>query len=359
MIYQKLSEILQQGVDNAVFSGASASYYFHNSGSLPISGNVFAGRIVKNGAFVDEHTLFDIASLTKLFTALATLRLVDNGVITLDTQVGDVVKLPACCTWNEFTFEKILSHETGLKAWVPFFEEIEPDIRGSKKAYEIILKKVFLEDVNLLSETEAVYSDLGFIGLGEILSRILDLPLDEIIKNFVTEPLRLNNTKYFPVGSLPSGDTSVSFASTEDCPWRNRVLTGEVHDDNCWTMGGVCGHAGLFSTAADICKFGTAWLDAINGKGIISRKLAQKAFSRRKSDRGLGFDLKSETGSSAGNSAGSNTVGHLGFTGTSLWIDPDKNAVISLLTNRVYPTRENSKIKEFRPRFHEAFFREL
>jgi CubicO group peptidase (beta-lactamase class C family) len=170
----------------------------------------------------------------------------------------------------------------------------------------------------------------------------------------VIRAVGLDETAFFPAGT--GADPAPAFARTEQCPWRGRILDGEVHDDNAWAMGGVAGHAGLFSTARDICTFGAAWLASLDGSGWISRDAAERALTRRPGGRGLGFDAKSPTDSAAGTLCGPRTMGHLGFTGTSIWLDPDRRAVIVLLSNRVHPTRHNEAIRTFRPHFHDVFF---
>ena len=142
------------------------------------------------------------------------------------------------------------------------------------------------------------------------------------------------------------------FAATERCPWRGRVLSGEVHDDNTFAMGGVSGHAGLFGDAESVMQVAAAWLDSYQGRAsIFARELTERFWQRSKvpgSTRTLGFDTPS-----AGSRLGSRSVGHTGFTGTSLWIDPDRELVVVLLTNRVHPSRENEGIKKFRMRVHD------
>ncbi len=295
----------------------------------------------ENGTDIRSTTWFDVASLTKLFTATLALALVDAGSLTLDTRI-----------WNEFTLESLLAHESGLPAWRPLFESVSMTERNSPAAYEQIVHEVLNTSPSLPAPAQAVYSDLGYIGLGHHLQCITGKSLSTLVKEHITEPMQMVRTCFAP--ELPADKTNV--ACTEDCPWRKRVLQGEVHDDNTWTMGGMAGHAGIFSTAEDMTRFGIAWLLALTNGGILKTTTAQRAVLRRPGGRGLGFDLKSPGGSSLGEAASDNTFGHLGFTGTSLWIDPQKQAVICLLTNRVHPTRDNLRIRKFRPFFHNLFF---
>jgi CubicO group peptidase (beta-lactamase class C family) len=163
----------------------------------------------------------------------------------------------------------------------------------------------------------------------------------------------LTATGFLPLG-CGARALSAGIAATEQCPWRGKLLVGEVHDENAWIMGGVSGHAGLFSTAEELVRFGAAWLAALRSGHWLTRELATRAIERRPSGRGLGGDLKGAKDSSAGTRLGLRTFGHLGFTGCSLWVDPDLELAVCLLTNRVHPTRENEKIREFRPAFHDV-----
>ena len=329
---------MQQGVETHVFSGAQASFSVNQCAPITVT----AGQTAfENGTDIRSTTRFDVASLTKLFTTTLALALVDAGTLTLDTRI-----------WNGFTLESLLAHESGLPAWRPLFESVSMKVRNSPSAYEQIIHEVLNISPILPAPVQAVYSDLGFIGLGHHLQRITGKSLSMLVKDHITEPLRMARTCFAPM--LPADKTNV--ACTEQCPWRNRVLQGEVHDDNTWTMGGIAGHAGIFSTAEDMTHFGIAWLLALTSDGIVKTTTAQRAVQRRSGGRGLGFDLKSPGASSLGEAASDNTFGHLGFTGTSLWIDPQKQAVICLLTNRVHPTRDNLRIREFRPFFHNLFF---
>jgi len=396
LLYQNLLKSLKSGVDDGVFYGGACGFFLPDDGCFELS----AGRLYSKGGTVSNDTLFDIASLTKLFITFVVLKLVDEGRVSLNRPLKHYVTLPADSVWNSFTFEMLLAHETGLPAWIPFFKDINIKVRGSLEAKELIINRIFNIDCENKKQGTATYSDLGFIGIGAVLSDFLDMPLENIVDKYVNIPLGLTMTAYRPLdkyagkkidnfhpGKDVLGNSSpvlrnsnivfadsnslntskentqtgivgwkLDIAATEICPWRKKMLMGEVHDDNAWTMGGVAGHAGIFSTAGDICKFGRAWLDSYMGRGLLSEKITRKAFKRRPSGRGLGFDLKSPENSSAGMTATLSTVGHLGFTGTSLWIDPEKQAVISLLTNRVYPTRENILIRRFRPVFNELFF---
>jgi len=204
-----------------------------------------------------------------------------------------------------------------------------------------------------------VYSDLGYFLVGRALERHLRRPLDELVAEQVTGPLGLS------VGSARQWSRagpgfSVRVAPTEHVPWRGGTLRGIVHDDNAWALGGhgLCGHAGLFGTAADVARFGAALLDALAGRSAwldppwVRRLVAPRPGGSLRA----GFDGRSPAASAAGDRAGAETFGHLGFTGTSFWCDPAARAVTVLLANRVCPSRENPRIRAARPLVHDALF---
>lgn len=342
---KELHDALCRGIGDKVFSGAQASFSLEGETvHTVVAGATGWAEYKKDIQPITANTLFDIASLTKLFTTTVALTLVDEGRISLNTPI-----------WKNFTLEALLAHETGLPAWKSFFEDIPLALRGTTEAYNRIIEQVLSTSGIEPTPDSAVYSDLGFIGLGHQLAKLTGQSLQQLVHEHVTGPLAMNHTNY--AADIPEDATNI--ACTENCPWRHRILQGEVHDDNAWTMGGVAGHAGLFSTSEDIAKLGIAWLNATKQDGIIQKSLAQQAIQKRPAGSGLGFDLKTPGASSAGESASDRTFGHLGFTGTSLWIDPERNAAITLLTNRVHPSRDNIRIRAFRPWFHEIFWRGL
>jgi CubicO group peptidase (beta-lactamase class C family) len=180
--------------------------------------------------------------------------------------------------------------------------------------------------------------------------------LEDYIKRILFAPLEMKDTMFNPPKNLLG-----RIAPTEDDPWRKRVAHGEVHDENAYAMGGVSGHAGLFSTVRDLAKFCQLLLNGgiYNGKRILKRSTIEyftKKVDIPESTRALGWDTPSKEGSSAGRFVSSKAFGHTGFTGTSIWIDPEKDLFVVFLTNRVHPTRENQKIREVRQRVHDAIF---
>ncbi|MCK6527538.1 beta-lactamase family protein [Myxococcota bacterium] len=293
---------------------------------------------------------FDVASLTKLFTTTAVGLLWHRGVLSLD----EVVHRGA-------TVEDLLRHRSGLPAWRPWFEAVRAEeardglpVGLSPAARVAMLARVRAEPPVAAPGEAQVYSDLGFILLGELVAERAGRPLHRFVEEEVCGPLGLADTAYHPFRSH-AGDPAC--LPTEDCPWRGGVLRGEVHDDNAWAMGGVAGHAGIFSTAADLLAFGGAWLRADAGEpGPVPPEVARRFWVPPDPGRtyALGWDTPTPGASSAGRHFSPRSFGHLGFTGTSLWIDVPRRRTVVLLTNRVHPSRGDDRIRAFRPAFHDA-----
>lgn len=303
------------------------------------------------GPPVDAATRFDLASLSKVVGTLpAVLALVHAGEVSLDDPVR---RFFSSAGWfqtpslGDVTVRQLLTHTAGLPAWRPLYAEASTRLSALG---------------NLLQTSPAqppggvVYSDLGFMLLGALVERVSKLRLDAFTQTHVFGPLELTATSY----GVPAG---VSVAATEDCGWRGRVLQGEVHDENAFVFDGVAGHAGVFGAAPDVARYAQAWLRL--QAPFASAELLQRATAEHARDatnktvggrRGWGWQLSGE-GSSAGHKVGPNAYGHTGFTGTSLWVDPDKNRFAVLLTNRVHPSRTCGKnIHALRVAFYDAVF---
>jgi len=306
------------------------------------------GRVASDppGPDVGVDTLFDLASLTKLYTATATLRLVAAGSLGLDDHLEDLLgaagqHLPGV------TVRHLLEHRSGLPAWRPYYEEQD------------VLAAALCEAPQRSPGAAHEYSDVGFLVLMEVLARASGIPLRALVTREVLAPLGLVDTGYRPVGQGEAAAleqlSSGRFAATERCPYRS-LLCGEVHDDNAWAMGGVAPHAGLFATAEQVAAFARAWWDAPE-IGYLAQELRDSAWSRtsRGGSHVLGWDTVSSEGSAAGARLSRQSYGHLGFTGTSLWVDPDRAVAVVLLSNRVHPSRDDSEaIRKFRPAVHDA-----
>ena len=333
------------------------------------------GQLAYQGGALD--TVFDLASVTKvLATTGVALALAQEGKLRFDEPLA--TWLPAArvsCTLNDLFF-----HRSGLPAFKPFFaavmtkrpvlrEERCPEIERAA-AREEMLAEVLMTSPDAPPGRAAVYSDLGFILLGAVLEKAGKAPLDALLQRHVSGPLgleatfrRLSRNPALPAQLAPTGATRPREpAPGQEGMWSVAELPtrpGEVDDDNAWAMDGVSGHAGVFATARDVARFGQAVLE---GRFAPPSPWAVDG-STPGSTRAFGFDTPGPDAASAGPRFGRagpmGAIGHLGFTGTSLWLDLDRELVVALLTNRVALGRANVKIRAFRPRFHETVLDEL
>jgi serine-type D-Ala-D-Ala carboxypeptidase len=327
--------------------------------------------------------LFDLASLTKLYVASAAARLVERGALELDRPLREL--LPALARpGRDVTLRHLLAHSSGLPAYEPWWQRVAQDRvgraafrpvserpgpaalgRAFRRGREIVLDSLAAEPFEAAPGTRACYSDLGFIALGFVLEGAAGTTLDRLVEAEVLVPLGLDRT--FFVSGVETPPTAVSggkaFVATRRAPARGgEVLCGTVDDDNAWALGGVSGHAGLFAHPTDVARFGEAWLDALAGRSRWLAAGTADEFAARDrtpgSERALGWDTPSPQGSALGGRLGrgpGGAIGHLGFTGTSLWLDRDREVVCVLLTNHVHPGgADRARLRAFRARFHDA-----
>ena len=206
-----------------------------------------------------------------------------------------------------------------------------------------------------------VYSDLGYMVLAWVVEILSGQRLDSFVSDHIYTPLGLTGLFFMDLSAPTKKNTSL-MVSTQDCPWRQKLLTGEVEDENAWAVGGIEGHAGLFGDALSVHQLCCEIMDIVQGRGTkvldpgVIQTFVQKEPGR---DRVAGFDTPADQESSAGRYFSKASLGHLGFTGTSFWMDPESGQIAVLLTNRVHPSRENLKIKEFRPWIHDLISRGL
>jgi len=311
---------------------------------------------------VNAQTVFDLASVSKPFLAVLVTRLTRRGCVRFDTRLGTLLPEARGTPSADAPIEALLAHRAGLEAHLPLFEPVE---RGRPLCRQRALERAarsLRPDCAPRAPVEGyppVYSDMGYLLVGAALEAVTGTALDELFRRELFAPLALD------VGSarqwLARGGFKRRVAPTEYLPWRGRPTRGAVHDDNCWAIAGhaAAGHAGLFATAEAVLKFGAVLLDAAAGRdeSFLGREeLIRLTRPRAGGSLRCGFDGKTAEGSSVGRTAGPRTFGHLGFTGTSLWCDPDADVVTVALTNRVHPTRENPRIRTARPLVHEALF---
>jgi serine-type D-Ala-D-Ala carboxypeptidase len=319
--------------------------------------------------------VFDLSSLTKpLATTTALLQLVREEKVRIDDRITRFIPNFGVHGKTHVTVRHLLSHCSGFAAWRPFWKEIlrteqkgRPNWLASKGARALVYEQIHREKLEYQPGARSVYSDLGFMLLGELVEMLTYSTLDKVCQDRIFRPLGLQATGFVDLSRLRVQKivpVTERIAPTEKCPWRQRVLCGEVHDDNAWAMGGVAGHAGLFASAADVHALVTRLRACHRGDDdFVVPALMQQAWTRDETTPGstwcLGWDSPSATNSSAGTRVSKRAVGHLGFTGTSIWIDLERDAHVVLLTNRVHPHRSNEKIRDVRPKLHDAVWEAL
>jgi CubicO group peptidase (beta-lactamase class C family) len=383
-VFSAAFSLLQDAVGEHVFPAASVAVT--HSGKLvalktfgrliyeegPAAAPLLAG-VARSGAFdfrnsaVTPTTMFDLASLTKVVatTTMAAI-LYERGLLELDAPILGTVPeflVDSCgevdSRRREITFRMLLAHSSGLPAYEKLFLKA--------RTREELLRLAFTMPLSSSPGTRTEYSDIGFIILGIALERIAQEALDAFCQREIFVPLGMSNTAFNPPVATrayipPTADEREESAHPPHAPtsekrstFRRRIIEGEVQDENASVMGGVAGHAGLFATAEDVARFGQAM---ISGGVPILRRETVSLFTRRESvpagtSRALGWDTPSSP-SQSGKHFGPRSYGHLGYTGTSLWIDPDRQLSITLLTNRTWPDCSNQAIKQVRPKSHDA-----
>ncbi|MGC4096761.1 MAG: serine hydrolase domain-containing protein [Nitrospira sp.] len=364
---------LNRAVTDGIFPGAVLAV---RCGGKPAS-RFHAGHLstVPPGSPVRISTIYDLASLTKpLATVTALVVLLQKNRCRLDDRVTD--HLPECvdAPIGSATIRHLLTHSSGLPGWRGFYERLSPTaIIPSSVEQRALAKRAMLSLIGsetLLYErgTRSLYSDLGFIVLGLIVERISEQSLNDYFLSHIVQPLgglRIGYILSEQLGVLADRlpDETNGVAPTEVDPWRGRLLCGEVHDQNAAALGGEAGHAGLFGTADAVLAITGEWLRARQGRGMILDQGIALEFTRRQnreeaSSWALGWDTPSAP-SSAGRYFSAHSFGHLGYTGTSIWLDPERDMEVVLLSNRVHPSSRNEAIREFRPVIHDLVYQEF
>ncbi|MDX1775261.1 MAG: serine hydrolase [Desulfobulbales bacterium] len=326
-------------------------------------GNAISSAVKKP---LQKQHFFDLASLTKpLATTMATLCLINEKKIAVDEELSSLVEKKISGPQNNITAGHLLSHSSGLPAHREYFKDLK-DI-APEEINKFVEKLILQEQLEYEPGAESLYSDLGFILLGRIIEKKAGCSLEHYVEEKVLQPLKLQKKIFFaPLSGMKKSHKQSEYVATENCPWRKKVLQGEVHDDNCYTMGGVAGHSGLFGNIEGVTLYAGLILDM--WKGVfrhphINREDLVYFLTRQEKIPGsswaLGFDTPAEKESSCGRYFSQKSVGHLGFTGTSFWIDPEKDVVMVLLSNRVHPSRENIRIKKYRPYFHDSVMKKM
>lgn len=347
-------DLMQQGVADGVFPGG-VLLAAHEGRVMFLDAFGLARLTPERPVTVD--TVFDLASLTKpLATTLALMLLVQEKKLDLNQRLAGVIPGFSDTDKATVSIRQLLSHTSGLPDYRPYYLELaklEPSER--KDALRaLLLAEPLIHEPGKAS----LYSDLDFMILGWLVEQVAEKPLDRFVEESVYEPLGLRHLFFVPLPDEKKRN-GLSYAGTEDCPWRKAIMDGQVHDDNAYVVGGVAGHAGLFGTAQDVYGLLKELLNTYHGghsTGLFERRVVQ-TFFQRQSETGtwaLGFDTPTRPDSSSGRYFSDQSIGHLGFTGTSFWMDLEKGVIVILLTNRIHPTREDERIKDFRPILHDA-----
>ena len=299
-----------------------------------------------NSPKVMAETIFDLASVSKVIaTTTMAMILYERGELDLDLPLVALIPEFAAqdARRNEVTLRMLLAHSSGMPAYVKLFEEAQTQNELLRAACRVPLTAD--------PAARAEYSDIGFILLGQALSQIAEESIDRFVQHHVLGPLGMVHSTFNP----PGGWRQLIPPTVDDKAFRHRVIQGEVNDENASVLGGIAGHAGLFGNARDLAVFAHCML---SGGAPILRPETIALFTRCEStpagsSRALGWDTPSQP-SQSGKYLSPSSFGHLGYTGTSLWIDPMRQLSITLLTNRTWPDNRNQSIKEVRPRFHDA-----
>ncbi len=352
----RIRRAFRQALAEGVFPGAVLLVQHGGRQRWQVAGGV---ADLATGEAVRADTCFDLASLTKpLCTTLAVMHLIQSDRLSLEDRLGDVAEVFAPSEKAGIRIRQLLSHQSGFPAWRPYFEILRrqpPAARGR-------LWRQMLADEPLAYRPgeQTLYSDLDFMALQIVVEAQAGQRLDQYAARELYQPMGLRDL-FFTDTALPP--LPRPFAATEQCPWRGRVLKGHVHDDNAFALGGVAGHAGLFGTAAAVADLLDLLLAAVKRPQpdqVLDAAQLRRFFQRQpSSDWTLGFDTPAVTGSSSGRHFSASTVGHLGFTGTSFWMDLDREVFVVLLTNRIHPSRTNEGIKAFRPLIHDRIMEVL
>lgn len=339
-----LNDPLKAAVSNKIISGYQLEVFLYKSPVISICGGATAFPATRGTTAITEHTPFDLASITKaLSTSLLSGVAIEAGLVALDS------RLPEHLHPAKPSLEALLTHRSGLPAHVPFFEEIRRDKLTGLEAKKRMMDLIAFTPADNARAYE--YSDLGYMLLGFWLEELFEMPLDQAFHHFIA-PI---SPGLFYATSPPN--TPSKFAATERCDWRDSTLQGIVHDENAQALGGAAGHAGLFGSARAVAHLVADLLSEAPltlSKQTIDMLWSYK-FRAPGANHTLGWDTPTGERSSAGdNWSRTHGVGHLGFTGTSLWINPQSGLSVTLLTNRVHAGREKRGIAELRHSLHTA-----
>jgi len=358
--FENLDKHIQKLVDEGAFPGGALCIFHHNQ---LVKETAYGTYNPETGDKTNVDTRFDVASLSKLFAGSAFMALCDQGVFSLDEPIHksfpkfvgireirasanallkdqpDEVLGEADVT--ELTWYNVLIHDSGL-GWAPL------NLRCQSR--EEAIDYICTMPLAYQPKSTVLYTDLGLILMGIAMEQRTGKGLDQLVEELVCQPLGLKRTGYNRVSQGPKPENT---APTEFCKWRNVRVHGLVHDENCYFLDGVAGHAGIFSTAKEVATLAQSYLDALNGKtGVVkpetARAMVQFQKMNRWDRRGIMFQLRILDTDAHTFPLGRKTFGHTGFTGTCMWVDPERELAFAFLTNDVYPGREKRSMAKVR-----------
>lgn len=369
MDFSPVDKEITAAVEKGVFPGAVVLV---NRAGTVIYRRAFGWRSLEpERTRLSEETIFDLASLTKpLATTMAIMLMIKERKLRLDDRITRFFPNFGMQGKTHLTFRHLLSHSSGLPAWRPYYREIaareakegKVGFLGTRSAREFVYTQLLREKLEALPGIQVTYSDLGFMMLGAVIEDISGLGLDQYCQDKIFRPLGLQSLSFLNLEMIRRHKLQPvleQYAPTERCSWRKRILCAEVHDDNAYAMGGVAGHAGLFAPVDEVDRLVSVLLACHRGElSFLPSALVREFWTRNEtvpnSTWCLGWDTPSSQHSSAGDFFSPRSVGHLGFTGTSIWIDLERQVHVIILSNRVHPRRDNDKIQTFRPMLHNA-----
>lgn len=367
--FQRVNEALQSAVSDGVFPGAVLMVTSHGK-------PLYARAVGLKSSVLDKSrsvpmtidTVFDVASVTApVVTTTLVMRFAERKLVRLEDRLCRYIQPFGALGKSPITIEHLLNHRAGLPHWIPYFEELVRENSGSRigilatrGARDYVFNALNRLEIKETPGENQVFSDLGFMLLGRLVEILSGMTLDRAAYKWIFQPLGMKSSSFIDLSMIKRrGIHPVTdlIAPTEQCPWRERLLWGEVHDDNAWAMGGIAGHSGLFTTAQDLSIFAADLLRSYHGqRGQLATTGCVEHFwesgARQAGEWHLGWDAPSSENNLASSKLSPQAVGVSGFTGCSLWIEPERGVSIVLMSNRVHPSRSNKKIRNFRPLIH-------
>ena len=364
--------VLNDAVKDEVFPGAVLIVGRKGHEIFRIATGNRSAKVAKDETNIPMamDTVFDIASLTgTVITTTLIMRLVEEQMLNLDDRVSRYLQGFGVFGKSEVTVANLLSHTAGLPHWVPYFEELIKENTGSRMgiltsrgAKDYVINSIKRSELKYAPGARQIYSDIGYILLGHLVEVLTGSSLEVLASKLITKPLKMKTSSFIDLGMIKRRGihpVKQMIAPTEECSWRKRMICGEVHDDNAWAMGGIAGHSGLFSTADDIHVFATEMLRAYQGRSAFLESDTVRSFwspltKVPDTHWRYGWSIPCKDNGMQDCDLSQSAVGVCGFTGCSLWIDPERELTVTLMTNRINPSRSNKKIRTVRPQIHDA-----